>query len=102
MERQERGLRKWNMDINSRQPAGSFIKFHSPLSLTTPTDNPPLPPPMRSLPPPRHTSPPHRISTSTHAHRVPSGQSPYQDAVTSGDRCSTGFIQCAAATRDPR
>jgi hypothetical protein len=93
------GLRNWNMDINSRQPAGSLIKFHSPLSLTSPKDNPPLTPPTRSLPHPRHT-PPHPLSTLTHAPWAPSGQSPYQDAVTSGNRCGTELIQCAAATRD--
>jgi hypothetical protein len=49
MERPENGLRNWNMDLNSQQTAGGLIKFHSPLSLTTPTDNPPLSPPMRSL-----------------------------------------------------
>jgi hypothetical protein len=87
------------MDINSRQPAGSLIKFHSPLFLTTPTDNPPLTPPTRSLPHPRRT-PPHPLSTLTNAPRAPSGQSPYQDAVTSGNRCGTELIQCAAATRD--
>ncbi len=61
----ENGLRNWNKDINSQQPAGSLIKFHSPLCLTAPTDTPPLAPPTRSLPHPRQT--PHLLSTSTHA-----------------------------------
>jgi hypothetical protein len=112
MERPENGLRNQNMDSNSPQTAGSLFKFHSPLFLTTPTENPPLSPPMRSLPPlphlpphllsasPCHTLPPHLLSTSTHAPRAPSGQSPYQDAVTSGNRRSVRFIQCAAAMQD--
>jgi hypothetical protein len=92
-------LRNWNKDIKCQQPAGSLIKFHSPLSLTTPTDNPPLVPPTWSLPHPHNTLP-HLLSTLTHAPGAPSGQPPYQDAVTFRNRLSTKLIQCAAATRD--
>jgi hypothetical protein len=89
------------MDINSQQTAGSLIKFHSPLSqwTTHPHRHPRGHPPTHATPPPpTFLAPPH----ATHLPPPPaaSGQSPYQDAVTSASRCSTGFIQCAAATRD--